>query len=107
MKKLLILAAMVATSAHAEFWSGNQLLTRLQGDTIAERIQALGYIMGVADATQGSGHCPPEQVTSGQIRDMVRNHLESVPSARHIEASSHVVYVLGTAWPCAKKGRNL
>ena len=99
--KLPILALFFCASAHAEFYSGNDLLSRLNGDTYAERGAAIGYIMGVSDALLGSVHCAPVDATSGQIRDMVRNYLTNVPAERHRAADILVARVLKSTWPCA------
>ena len=64
----------------------------------------IGYIMGVVDAYGNITHCPPDNVTAGQLRDMVRNFLENTPSIRHLPANEIVGHVVKTAWPCAKKG---
>ena len=101
MKKLLILAALCG-SAHAEFLTGNTLLQKLNGSAI-ESMVGLGYVMGVFDAAQGVEHCPPDHVTAGQVKDMVKLHLENTPSTRHFVADVQVRYVLGKAWPCADK----
>lgn len=105
MKKLILIAALCASTAHAEFLTGNDLLQRLESDSAVERVAGLGYIMGVADAVLGVEQCAPGNVTAGQMRDMVRNHLTSNPSVRHITADVQVRYVLKNAWPCANSNR--
>ena len=98
---------LLALTAHAEFMDGNKLLTRIKGDAY-DYVNAVGYITGVSDATRSVTHCPPENVTAGQITDMVKQHLESIPSLRHLTADQHVVYVLKKAWPCANsRGQSL
>jgi len=104
MNKILAAAlACASITAHAEFWSGNDLLTKMQNPPGMETVQALGYVMGVFDATRGVDHCPPDNITAGQVRDMVRNHLEASPAVRHFTGDTQVRYVLGRAWPCPKK----
>ena len=102
MKKLLLIGLLTCSAAHAEFFDGNKLLARLKGDSL-DYVQALGYITGVADAMRGISHCPPDNVTAGQLADMVKNHLEASPAARHYTGDQHVVYVLKRAWPCAER----
>ena len=92
----------VAGTAHAEFMDGNRLLSRIRGEP-HEFLQALGYITGVFDATRGYVHCSPDNVTAGQITDMMKTHLESAPSVRHLPADQHVAYVMKKTWPCAEK----
>ena len=106
MKATLILAAaLAATSASAEFLTGNELLERINAEASYDRGIALGYIMGAFDAGQGTTHCAPANVTAGQVRDMVKNVLTSAPAARHHSADSFVSYALMEAWPCKKRER--
>ena len=115
MKRALTAAALVAlcATAHANFKDGNRLLADLNNSSgSATQILpalGLGYIMGVADAYGGITHCAPENVTAGQIRDMVRNFLENTPAIRHLPANDIVGHVLKSAWPCAerKKGQGV
>lgn len=104
MKNILILLALCATTAHAEFRDGNKLLSELNETTPYSRGLAMGYVMGVTDSGFGTNHCPPGSVTAGQVSDMVRNNLQDVPAVRHLNADSIIFYVLNKAWPCAKKG---
>ena len=108
MKKLLAIAALLCTSAHAQpsstLYSGQDLLNRFNND----RVVALAYIAGVADAHAGVTICiPGGQVTLGQMADMVKQTLERVPSERHLSADIYVQYTLEKRWPCAKKGQSL
>ena len=107
MRKVLTAALLVCGSAHAQFFTGNDLLTRLNADNSIDRTLGTGFIMGVYDATLLIEHCPPDNVTAGQIRDMVAKNLYNGASARHLPAAAFVAYTLGTAWPCAKKGKGV
>lgn len=109
MKHLIIATCLVASSAHAEFFDGNKLLSYMNNtESVAYRSMAMGYVTGVFDALHGIMHCPPPNVTTGQVNDMVRNHLEINPSTRHVAADGLVTKALSAAWPCAKKsGTNL
>ena len=103
MKRLILTLALVAGAAHAgTFWDGNKLYNKLQGNTM-EQMQALGYIMGVADALDTATICAPNNVTAGQINDMMKNYLENYPAVRHLAADSLISLVLGRMWPCEKK----
>lgn len=104
MKNLVLLTVLFAGAAQAEFWDGNTLLARMNG-SIGEQNAALGYVMGVTDAHQNISQCAPEGVTSGQIRDMVRNYLTNTPAVRHLTADSLVLHVLKGAWPCGGQRR--
>lgn len=107
MKNLLLIAALLSSSAHAQFLTGNDLLIRLNADNAIDRTLGTGFIMGVYDATLLLEHCPPDNVTAGQIRDMVAKNLYNGASARHLPAAAFVAYTLSIAWPCAKKGKGV
>jgi hypothetical protein len=105
MKRLLIIAALMCSSAHAQpssiLYTGQDLYTRLTND----RALVLGYIAGVADSQAGVTICiPPGQVSLGQMVDMVKQTLERVPSERHMAADIYVQATLSNRWPCAKRG---
>lgn len=106
MKKLILATALLAGSAHAEFLTGNELLTRMNGST-TDQVLALGYVMGVFDAQNHIGFCQPGQVSAGQARDIVKNYLERSPQHRHLTADVLAIVALGTAWPCKQKGNGV
>ena len=106
MRKMLLIAVLASASAHAEFKDGNKLLSDMTGVTI-NQMNAIGYVMGVADTLAGITHCSPSTVTAGQMHDMVKQYLETSPSMRHFSADSLINRVLSNAWPCAKKGQAL
>ena len=105
----LVLLAALAGTAHAEFVDGNKLLQLLQGedrknsDGIADFLQGLGYITGVADTMRGVVHCPPNNITAGQLTDMVKQVLISQPENRHLTGDRIVGYTLRRAWPCPER----
>lgn len=100
MRRAVLILALLGGSAHAEFMTGNDLLQEINGDTYAARGAGLGYVIGVFDTLHSITHCPPKDVTSGQVRDMVRNYLTNVPGERHLSADVLVARVLKAAWPC-------
>ena len=104
MKRALILAALVAGSAHAEFLTGNMLLARMNGDNL-DQIYAIGYVAGVADAGYGVAWCPPNAVTTGQVVDMTKALLEKSPADRHRPADVFVRAVTQAAFPCSRQER--
>ena len=101
MKKLLLIAAFCGL-AHAEFRDGNELLSEINSSNSDSRIYSLAYIAGVADAYRGLTFCPPETVTLGQLRDMVRNYLTNVPAERHIPADRLINKVISGTWLCKR-----
>ena len=106
MKRALILALLLSGTAHAEFADGNKLLSDMTGETM-DRMHALGYITGVFDAGRSIVHCPPNNITAGQINDMVKNYLTNVPADRHLTGDTIVFKVLKATWPCAKRGNSM
>jgi hypothetical protein len=106
MKKLIAITALMCGTAHAEFLTGNDLLTKFNGSDIQQMV-GLGYVMGVFDATMDATHCPPANVTAGQVQDVVKNHLTATPATRHYVADVQVRYILSQTWPCKKKGTAL
>lgn len=103
MKRIFFAATLLCGGVQASsvLFTGQELYTRLNG---GDRIMALGYIAGVADSQSGIAICmPPGKVTLGQMADMVKQSLESVPSERHLSADIYVQVTLSNRWPCAKK----
>lgn len=107
MKKLLLVGALLCGGAQAQFFTGNDLLARANSDSAFDRGLSMGFIIGVYDATLTIEHCPPPNVTAGQVRDMVAKSLNNGASARHLPAEAFVTYTLGSAWPCPKKGKGV
>ena len=97
---------MLATVAHAEFISGNELLRRLESSESYDRGLGMGYVAGVFDATSGVHHCSPSSVSLGQIRDMTLKSLRTMPEMRDRSADLYVVVSAKRMWPCKKKNSN-
>lgn len=85
--------------ACAEFYDGNKLLRELTGDT-AERLAALGYVAGVHDSHRTVSHCTPDNVTLGQLTEMVVQFLQANPNIRHETADVLVSGMLQQVFPC-------
>jgi hypothetical protein len=106
MKHIITAIALAAsTAASAGFFTGNDLLARMNGDEIDVYI-ARGFVMGVHDAGEGHAHCTPE-VRASQISDVVKLSLQKFPERRHEPAWWFVHWALEAAYPCKKKGGNL
>lgn len=103
MRAAVLAIALGATAAHAEFLDGNALLQRIQSTNATDSAIAVGYVIGVHDATRGSKHCSPDGISSGQVRDMVLRSLLAVPEKRHLTADLIIAATLGVEWPCAAK----
>ena len=107
MRKLLVTLLFIPVTANAEFWTGNRLYERLTSTDVSERVQALGYVMGVYDVAVHVLFCPPgseTNITAGQIRDMSTNWLANNPHRRNESAEKLVTEALRQVWPC--KNRN-
>lgn len=103
-----LLLLLFAGAAHAEFWDGNKLLSRIESSNFYEQGLAMGYVIGIADMGYGVIHCAPSNVTAGQLNDMVKNYLNNVPAQRHRSGDVIVNHVLKSTWPCADRpGRTL
>jgi hypothetical protein len=99
----IVLAALLATSAHADFKSGNEILENINSDNYYNKGNAMGYIMGVVDAYSGIYICPPATITGGQIQDIVKSYLAQTPATRHTGASVLVYSAMVEFFPCKKK----
>ena len=106
MKKLIAIALIAPALANAEFLSGNDLLQRINGEG-SYPMFALGYIAGISDVNNGTLVCPTSSVTLGQMKDMVRNHLNDNPQFRHFTADVIVLHVLKAAFPCKQTGQQI
>lgn len=105
MKRLIAIAVLACTSAHAEFKDGNKLLADMNGSSM-NQMNALGYVTGVADTVMSITSCPPTTVTAGQIYDMAKQYLENNPAVRHQTADVIIGRMLRIVWPCSR-GQNL
>lgn len=106
MRKLLATLLFVPAMAQAEFWSGNNLYERLTSSETLDRIQAMGYVMGVYDVYVNVTFCPGTQtgITVGQIRDMATAWLATNPTSRNKTAESLLNEAFKQAWPCRNRG---
>ena len=92
--------------------SGNELHNWLRADdrpghaTPAEALddaEALGYIKGVADSFVGKAFCPPATgLQFGQVKAIVKKHLEANPDRWNEAATGLVIEPLRKAYPCKK-----
>lgn len=101
-KRLALALAVASAPAHAEFYSGNDLYERIRSRDSIERLEAIMYIAGAADAHRGVISCPSPEVTLGQVLDLVRNYLERNPERRHHPGDWAVAAALRPVFPCKK-----
>ena len=107
MKHTILALALICGNAQAEFYTGNDLLQRLDSESHGEKMLALGYVIGVFDVGSAVLHCPPAGVTAGQVRDMAASYLRGFPAKRNKTAEPLINEVLAAAWPRPKKGIGL
>ena len=102
MKKLIgTVMLCVSFASHAEFKDGNKLLSEMNGE-FGYKMNAIGYVTGVADTLMGVLVCPSSGVTAGQLHDMTKQYLEQYPANRHNTADRIIGHVLKSAWPCGR-----
>jgi hypothetical protein len=105
MKKWLVYLLFVPTMARAEFWTGNDVFQKQSSTEVMERMQALGYIMGIYDAYVHVHFCPKSEsgITAGQVNDIVRQYLVLNPARRNQQGYTLVREAFAQVWPCANR----
>lgn len=102
--------------AFASFKTGNDLLAECKEASGVDFGECLGYVLGAADAMEGPTiyttkirngaiaqrprACFRDEVTAGQLRDIVVKWLEDHPQIRDMSASACVEAALSAAFPC-------
>ena len=109
MRKLLAILLFLPLTAKADFWTGNDLYNKLSSSEVIERVNAIGYVVGIYDAGVNSVFCPKTEqgITAGQIRDMVHNWLSYNPQRRHEPAERLVFQIYKQNWPCPVRGSRI
>ena len=105
MRKLLVALLMLPALARAEFETGNSLYTKMQDQTLGERMYVMGYVTGVFDAHQHINHCLPAgvNVTIGQVTDIAKMYLQNNPAIRHKTADVLLRDAFRNLWPCQNR----
>jgi hypothetical protein len=106
MKAMIATLLFVPMLAHAGFFTGNQLLQRMNSSEPIESSVALGFVLGIHDSFEGEVVCTGAQVTSGQLRDVVKKYLEANPAQRDLSAGALAMVALAIAFPCPDKKGN-
>lgn len=115
MKKLLLIAvSLVAFSAHANFYEGNDLkkwsmaLTKSNlGNRMSaqEQIEASmfqGYIAGAFEVGEGVLFCIKDRTRLIQLTDTVTNYVNSNPEKLNDTAANVIFDALTASFPCKK-----
>lgn len=107
MRLLALVAVLVAlppvSLAHAQYKSGNELLSDCEAQGTPPYAYCAGYITAIADTTfwhDNRVFCLPEEVTVGQLVRVVVQHMNQYPAGLHMLASPQVEGALSTAFPC-------
>ncbi len=115
MKKILIIIALSLPAwqgAHAEFKTGNELVTTWReyakasaGNPYNDNDEGFytGYVAGVCDANMHVNIIIPEGATIGQACDVVGRWLETHPEELNKPAKQLVIKALKEAFPMPKK----
>lgn len=92
---------LIATPAHAEWMSGNELYDMCSTASVVDRASCLAYVMGVLDGVRGLDQPPrtPVGATGGQVRDVVTKYLADHPESRTLPARKIVTSAVIDAWP--------
>ena len=104
---LAVMCGTLATPAHAEFKTGNDIKIGLEGwmdKQSTEYIRdgmAFGYVIGVHDALSGTLICSGENVTQGQVVEIVLKFMRNNPEVLDKSADVIVLAALKSVWPCA------
>jgi hypothetical protein len=110
MKRAIAVLGLVlwAQEGFASFRDGNQILLECKEEGTIGYGYCVGYIASASDtaemwANQGfmkKAICHPENVSQGQLRQIVVKFLEENPEKLHLSADSLVVTALIRAFPC-------
>lgn len=110
MKKLLLALLMVPAMAKAEFYTGNDLYTKMTNEhSVVDRALSMGFVTGVYDVGVYLYFCPPKPETSitvGQVVDMSKNWLATNANRRNELAQSLLLEMFRKAWPCPTNRSN-
>jgi hypothetical protein len=103
--KLTLMSLLFCAGAQAQFRTGNDLYNGLKdGADSFDNTTSTAYIAGAYDSARDK-FCAPQGIQLGQVRDIVKKHLEANPQHRHLDGYAHVSYALIQTWPCPKKGQ--
>jgi hypothetical protein len=90
------------SQAFAGFLTGNDLYSNCKDPNTYKSNTCLGYIAAISDIVQffDSNICMTEDMSLGQVRDVVVSWLTRKPQHRHDNASGLVFAALAEAFPC-------
>jgi hypothetical protein len=100
MASAILTCSVFTAHAQVQFFTGNDLLNRMESDNNFRSGIANGYVIGVIDTLTGITVCPPAGITIGQANDIILKYLRDNPSNRHIAADVIIDVVMSARFPC-------
>jgi len=105
----LLLTPVSATARDVSTNDGNELLGYCQDDAYYSKGVCMGIVMGSINTldswalvNKSKPYCRPDNVTWGQIQEVVVSYLTRHPETRHESYSLLILKSQRSAWPCAK-----
>ena len=101
------LTVALPAEASGEFKTGNEIKVGLEGwvdKNSTEYVRdgvAFGYVIGVHDALSGSVICSGDNVTQGQVVQVVLKYMRQNPEMLDQSADRVITAALKAVWPCA------
>jgi len=106
---LIFILFLLSPLAYSQFFTGNDLYQKAiseigkyantQQDVLANRMYALGYIIGVFDVGYGLLWNAPPQINTGQVQDVAIKYLREHPERRHEPAFKLLSEAFQEAFP--------
>lgn len=96
----------LASSAHAQFLTGAQLLEHLDqadaGASFMKRTMAMGYISAVYDIAHGERVCPGSAVAASDLMKVVHVFLRAHPDRWQEPGATLALDALAQRYPCER-----
>lgn len=116
MRAAVALLAVLPAIAQAEFFSGSDLLRRMDAHDRIDRnaaqngdwqdaAMANGFVVGVYDVLVDATFCARPGVTVGQVRRVAHAYIRALPHRHHEPAYLLVQESLERAFPCEQQRR--
>ena len=102
---IAVTAALVCSSASAEFQTGASLLEMAQRKD-ETRYVAYGYLQGAHDLGRGALHCSPDTLRGSELAELVLSYLASKRDDANVmgaSADTVVAAVLKANFPCPQR----
>ncbi|MGC2464984.1 MAG: Rap1a/Tai family immunity protein [Candidatus Acidiferrum sp.] len=108
---IFLLCSISARAQRVSTTTGNDLLESCESTGHFEQAFCFGYITGVTDTDAMDGaafpdrrrSCVAENVSNGQVKDVVVKYLRDHPEERHLLAAILIVKAMSQAFPCKAK----